>query len=184
MNRLPELDDLPTRKRRRLVLRALLRPTLTATALVTAYYVLPLDNAFSVGTAVKLVLGLLAVAVLFAWQTRSIAQSQYPRLKAAEALAVTFPLFILLFATTYFLMAGSQSASFTEPLTRTDAVYFTVTVFSTVGFGDIAPKTEPARLTVVLQMLGNLVLVGFAAHVLIGAVNAGLDRRKRQGQLG
>jgi hypothetical protein len=36
-------------------------------------------------------------------------------------------------------------------LTRTDALYFTVTVFSTVGFGDITAKTETARLVVTGQ---------------------------------
>ena len=51
------------------------------------------------------------------------------------------PLFLLLFASTYFLMERASAASFTQPLTRTDALYFTVTVFSTVGFGDISPKS-------------------------------------------
>jgi len=42
---------------------------------------------------------------------------------------------LLLFASTNFLMERASAASFTQPLTRTDALYFTVTVFSTVGFG-------------------------------------------------
>ena len=45
-------------------------------------------------------------------------------------------------------MATISASNFSEPLTRTGALYFTVTVFSTVGFGDITAKTEAARLVV------------------------------------
>ena len=40
----------------------------------------------------------------------------------------------------------SQAGTFTEPLTRTDAQYFTVTIFATVGFGDITAVTQTARV--------------------------------------
>ena len=56
-------------------------------------------------------------------------------------------------------MERASAASFTEPLTRTDALYFTVTVFSTVGFGDISPKSEAARVVLIVQMLADLVLL-------------------------
>jgi hypothetical protein len=54
-------------------------------------------------------------------------------------------------------------------LTRFDAVYFTVTVLATVGFGDIAAVTQTARILVTIQMLADLVLIGFVAKVLLGA---------------
>ena len=43
-----------------------------------------------------------------------------------------------------------------QPLTRADALYFAVTVFSTVGFGDITPESEAARVVLIVQMLGDL----------------------------
>ncbi|MEE1786336.1 potassium channel family protein [Streptomyces sp. SP17BM10] len=146
---------------------------------MAAYFLLPLDRPFGAATALGLIGGLLVVGALVVWQTRSIVRSPYPRLKAVEALATSVPLFILLFAAAYYLMARSQSVSFTQPLSRMDAVYFTVTVFSTVGFGDIVPTDEAARALVVLQMLGDLVFVGVAARVILGAVNVGLDRSNR-----
>ena len=73
-----------------------------------------------------------------------IAGSRYPGLRAAEALGLIIPLYLLLFASTYFLMERASAANFTQPLTRTDALYFSVTVFTTVGFGDIAAKSETA----------------------------------------
>jgi hypothetical protein len=76
---------------------------------------------------------------------RAIIRARYPALRTVEALAATVPLFLLLFASAYFTMARTNPASFsTHSLTRTDALYFTVTAFSTVGFGDITAVSQPA----------------------------------------
>ncbi len=97
-------------------------------------------------------------------------------MKAFEALGLIVPFYLLLFASTYFVMERASAASFTQPLTRTDALYFSVTVFSTVGFGDIAPKSEAARVLLTVQMLGDLALLGAGARVLLGAVRRGQQR--------
>ena len=66
-------------------------------------------------------------------------------LRAIEALAAAIPLFLLVFAAAYVKLDSTQAQAFSEPLSRTDALYFTITVFSTVGFGDITPSpTRPA----------------------------------------
>ena len=56
-------------------------------------------------------------------------------------------------------------------------MYFTVTVFSTVGFGDITAVSQPARLLVTSQMILDLVVLGLGIRVLVGAVEVG---RKQQ----
>lgn len=84
----------------------------------------------------------------------------YPALRAVEALGLLVPLFLLLFASTYFLIDRASTANFTQTLTRTDALYFMVTVFTTVGFGDISAKSETARVLVMLQMLADLAVLG------------------------
>ena len=53
---------------------------------------------------------------------RAIVGSRYPGLRAAEALGLILPLFLLLFASTYFVMERASAASITQPLTRTDAL--------------------------------------------------------------
>ena len=103
------------------------------------------------------------------WEVRAIAGSRYPGLRAAETLGLILPLFLVLFASTYFVMERASAASFTEPLTRTDALYFTVTVFSTVGFGDITAKSETARVVLIVQMLADLAFLGAGIRVLVGA---------------
>ncbi len=70
-------------------------------------------------------------------------------------------------------MERASAASFTEPLTRTDALYLTVTVFSTVGFGDITAKSEAARVVLIVQMLADLAFLGVGIRVLVGAVQRG-----------
>ena len=83
----------------------------------------------------------------------------------------TVPLFLLLFAWAYFTMANNNPANFNiHPLTRTDALYFTVTVFSTVGFGDIVAVSQPARLVVTVQMLLDLLVLGLVVRAFVGAV--------------
>ena len=60
---------------------------------------------------------------------------------------------------------------------KIDAMYFTVTVFSTVGFGDITAKSDLARTLVTVQMLVNLVVIGLVAKVIFGAVDTGVKKR-------
>ncbi|MBQ0885610.1 two pore domain potassium channel family protein [Streptomyces sp. RM72] len=156
------------------------RAVSVAVGLVTAYYLLPLDERLTAGTSVLLVCGLLVVLVVFCWEVRAIARSPHPRLRAVEGLAATLVLFLVLFAGSYYLLDRSAPGSFSEPLNRTDALYFTLTTFATVGFGDITARSQTGRVLTMVQMAGGLLLVGVAARVLASAVQAGLNRRRRE----
>ncbi|MEU5591911.1 potassium channel family protein [Streptomyces sp. NPDC020298] len=172
----------PGRRRhagRRAAVMAALRSLLTVAALVTAYYLLPLDDLHTAGALILLACGLLAVLLVFLWQVWAIMRSPHPRLKAVEALAATVALFLVLFAGAYYLMDRVVPGSFSEQLTRTDALYFTLTTFTTVGFGDITARSQGGRVLTMVQMTGGLLLVGGAARVLAGAVEAGLRRREK-----
>src|SRR4051794_37481764 len=149
----------PVPERRDLLL-GLAQTTVTVAGIVVLSYVLPLDHPFGGRTALVLVSGLLAVTLVVVYQVRAILRSGKPTLRAIEAVALSLPLFLLLFAVIYQILSSSDPRSFSEPLTRTDALYFVVTVFSTVGFGDIAPVTEVARVVTTVQMVGDLVLIG------------------------
>jgi voltage-gated potassium channel len=162
-------NELTSAKRRRLVGLALLRSLAATVVLVALYYLLPLDHIKNVPLA--LVAGLLILLAVTAWQVRAIIRARYPALRAIEALATTVPLFLLLFAAAYFTMATTNAANFsTHSLTRTDALYFTVTTFSTVGFGDITAVSQSARLVVTAQMILDLLALGLGIRVFVGAV--------------
>lgn len=162
---------------RRMVLWGLLRGALMSTLMLVVYYLVPLDRRLDIEAAIGLVVGLVAFVALVVWQVDAIARSERPRLRAFEAVAVSLPFLLVLFAATYFLIGSDQADSFTEPMTRTDALYFTVTVFATVGFGDIAPRTEAARVVTTIQMLVDLIALGVIARVILGAVRVGLRRQ-------
>lgn len=173
-----QYEDQPAPVRRRLVLRAVLRPLLLIIGLLLLYYLLPLVDRARVSTVVSLLLGLLVVTVLLAWQISKIKTARYPRLRAIEALSLSAPLFLLVFATVYFVTSQTSPHAFNRELSRTSALYFTVTIFSSVGFGDIVPATDLTRVMVMIQMIGDLVLVGIVARVIVGAVQSGLRRHE------
>jgi len=159
----------------------LLRALGSTVGLVAIYYLLPLDRT-SIPVAVgMLAVGLLALAGLVAFQVRSILRATFPALRAVGALATSVPLFLLLFAGTYYVMGGISQANFSEPLTRTDALYFTVTVFATVGFGDIVATTEGARVVVMGQMVAGIVIIGLGARIIVDAVKRGQQRQPEPG---
>ena len=165
------------RPSRRRVAQTVLRAVVSIVALVTLYSVLPLDHSTMAVTVTMLVIGLVGLVALVAFQVGTIVRSPYPALRAIEAFAVSVPFFLLLFAATYVGLANLSPNSFGGHLTQTDGLYFTVTVFSTVGFGDITAKTETARLVVTGQMLTDLIIYGVAIKVFVRAVKRGQQRK-------
>jgi voltage-gated potassium channel len=161
----------------RAIVVTLLRSCAAAGLLLLAYYRAPLDRPIDWSTGWLFVLALLLFAGVMVVSVRSIMRSDRPRLRAIRALGLGLPLLLVVFAATYCTVAGQQPDAFSEPLSRTDGIYFTVTVFATVGFGDITPVSELARVLVTIQMLVGLIAVGVIAKVVLGAVQVAVARR-------
>lgn len=175
----PEWEALPAGTRRRLAMTEVLRSALVALIIVTGYFLVPMSGRIELNGIVAVLGALAMVAALLAWQIRGILRSPYPGATAVGGLMVSVPLFLVTFASVYFVMAFRDPDSWSEPLTKLDALYFTVTVFATVGFGDIHAVSQMARAAATLQMVGGLVLVGVIARVVVAAVQEG---RRRQGK--
>lgn len=169
----PEI--LSGKKRWALISWGLLRAGATAALMVLLYYTLPLDRRSHAHLVVALLLGIVLLVATVSWQVRAIVRAAHPAIRATQALATTVALFLLVFAASYFVLGFQDPATFSEPLTRTDALYFTVTVFSTVGFGDITPDSQTVRLVVAVQMLLDLVVLGLGIQVILGAAKKGRD---------
>ena len=176
-NALPH--EMSRAERRRFIVRGLGRAVAMTIALVAVYFVVPLEWIDGVPVAVVLFIAPLVLLAVSVWQIRAVMKSPQPGLRGVEALAIIAPLYLLLFAVTYFLMAFNSPDTFTaEPLTRVDALYLTVTVFSTVGFGDISAASQPGRILVTIQMILNLIVLGAGVRLLTGAVKRGRDSHK------
>lgn len=155
----------------------LLLPLLCLSAEVVVYYALPLGGRFEAHTVLWLLLGIVAFAVLLFAQISRTTTAAHPRARAASAILTSLPIFLLVFAAAYYMTEQTTPGSFNESLSRTDAIYFATTVFSTVGFGDIVPKSETMRVVVMFQMVGDLVLIGVLGRVVVAAVGVGLARQ-------
>lgn len=70
---------------------------------------------------------------------------------------------ILVFSTIYFILSHSDTDEHFKGLNKNssmiDVFYFSVSVQSTVGFGDVYPKSKTAKLIVSLQQI--FIIIGF-----------------------
>lgn len=177
MSRQPLAELGPVRRHRALVHTAL-AITIHWVLITVTYYLAPFGAAASPGAAGRVVGALLLLLGVLTWQVRRIKTAELPGLRAIQALAVVIPLFLAVFAAIHLSLSRAPDSAYNVELNHTQALYFTVTVFATVGFGDITPTTDTARLVVTLQMLLDLVLLGAGVRVLTTAAKMGLARRQ------
>jgi hypothetical protein len=150
----------------------------TTALLLVVYALFPVSNITKRGEFVHLIVALVVLAAVIAWQIRSILRAEYPQLRAIEAVTVAIPVLIILFALLYLGLAQAHPENFSEPLTRAGSLYFTVTVLATVGFGDITARTDTARIVVTIQMLLDLAFIALLVRVFIYAAREGSTRRR------
>jgi voltage-gated potassium channel len=168
--------DLDRRETWVLARRATLRVVVVLAALFSAYYLLP---ARGTGRDVPwLLIALVLFALVVASQVPVIVRSRSPIIRALEALALAVPAFLLIFARSYLSYSLHDPGAFSEPLDRTGALYFTVTCFATVGFGDIVATSDPMRLLVSVQIMLDLVVLGAVVRLFASAARRGLSGRE------
>jgi hypothetical protein len=80
------------------------------------------------------------------------------------------------FAVAYAFVSRANPGAFTgKRLDLLSAVYFSVVTAATVGYGDIAPVSEAARMLVVAEILCSLIYGIFFFSVLAGGIR---ERRR------
>lgn len=168
------LHDLDKADRRRVIIFAIARLIAFSVVVLTLYFLIPVggfNDAAPAAAWIRLAAVVLAFFAVLAIQLRLILVAHIPRVRAAAAVAETMLMFLCLFALLYTSMSITSAAAFSEPLSRTDALYFTTSTFATVGFGDIAPVSQLARGVVSVQMiadLGALLLIAKVAFFAAG----------------
>lgn len=141
-------------------------------SLVTVYFLLPLDGLGPhrpVLSWTVFVLVLAAVAALILRQIHEVLTDR-PDTRPGLAIPVLMALSVLVFAGGYYVLSR-HPGEITGLSTRVDALYFTLVTLATIGYGDITPHGQSARVVTVLQILYTF--------VFLTAAGAALSRRVR-----
>jgi voltage-gated potassium channel len=171
--RVAELD----RKRRHAAtVRSFTRIAIAWTLLTGLYFVIPFNGLQHGDAFVRLAISLAVFIGAAVWELVQTERAELPEFRAITALGVLTPLFIVLYSGVYLVVSNAKPASFSVRLDHYKALYFMITTLSTVGYGDITPATNTARMLVCAQMLLDLILIGSIVRVLAGAAKRGLDR--------
>ena len=166
--------ELDRRQRRREIIETTIAVVATWVLLLAIYYLVPFTHLTSGQSVSRLVLGIAAFGAVLAWQLHRVKNADYPGLRAVQALGGAIPLFLVAFAAGYLSLSHADVTHFSEPLDHTPALYLTVTIFSTVGFGDITPEGDLALIVVSIQMILDLVVIGAVVRLLTTAAKGGL----------
>jgi hypothetical protein len=158
------------------VRRSAVRCVVVVISLFAAFALLPFRGEYWwIGAAVGATL-LATTVPLAVSRLRKVLTSDRPGFEAAEALVQLVVMLITGFAAVLYAMNrnGTQVSGLD---TRVDAIYFVVTTLSTVGYGDIYASSQAARMVVTVQILFNLLFVGVAVRVFIGAARRRVSER-------
>lgn len=89
---------------------------------------------------------------------------------------IRFRLQILLVLLLVLMLTGSVGFMKTEGLSLTDAIYFSVVTVTTVGYGDITPKTEAGKFLALILIITG---VGTFLGVVANSTEMLLNRREK-----
>lgn len=137
---------------------ALLAPA--TAALVAAYFLLPAGSLGPRRPILSWALFLAALVLIAVLLLRHIRDAllNRPHTRPAAALVLLMCLTVLVFATAY-LSLSRHPGEFHGLHTHLDALYFTFVTLATVGYGDITPHGQSARLATLLQIAYTLVFL-------------------------
>lgn len=152
---------------------AIVRVLLVLMALLTIYEFLPVPDTTSVWAVFgSLTLLLLIWLVVVLRQVLKLRKSNQPIIEVSSSLVLTLILLVISFSLTYLMIATAYPHAFSEPINKPAALYFSMTVTSTVGFGDIVPVSDLARHVVTFQMFLNLLWLGFVLNAITTVAKA------------
>jgi len=152
--------------RRKIILTAL-----TALIPLAAFFVIPLDD--RLGKVLAVVLVVCAAAALLPLslrQARRVLHSEQPLFDATRSIVSGLVFLITAFSVAYYVLGTAYEDQINGIETKLDALYFTVTILATVGFGDVTATGQAARAVVTAQMIVNLAVLAVSLRVVSWAL--------------
>jgi hypothetical protein len=138
---------------------------------MVVYFVLPLED--EVGRVFALILVVVAAASLIPISIRQaglVLRSADPLFDAVRCIVSAVVFLVVAFSAAYYVLGTGYDDEIHGIETKLDAVYFTVTILATVGFGDITADGQVARGLVTAQMVVNLAVLAVALRVVSWAL--------------
>lgn len=133
-------------------------------AILVLYFVVPVD---AQRAPVGVLLGvLLSAAALMGVVAVVVAEARGARRLEARHFIIVLEVAVVVFAFVYYLIATHDAGQFTGLGTRIDALYFSTVTAATVGYGDIHPTGQSARVVVTVHILFNIVFIAGIVNLL------------------
>lgn len=138
------------------------RPFWTFVGLLVAYYAFPLrwraDSLVADAMSLLVTVGSLAlVGTVMVKELGSVRKGLPGR--SVRVLAMLLILLVMAASLTFFLLDQIRPGEVTGLDTRTDALYFTLSTMTTVGYGDVHAEGQIARALVCVMIVFNIVVV-------------------------
>lgn len=153
-----------------------------AAVIVAAYLAIPMPQVDDPPWLVLLTIIVVSVVYVLAgvWALVRITHSAHPLRTGVMALVVMVTAVVVIFALAYVALSVDDVGNFNVPLDKVSALYFTMTILTTVGFGDIHAQTHAAMIAVMVQMVASLTLITTLGRVLVEATRRATRRRYGQ----
>ena len=171
----PAEEPLPAQEARvssKLPVRKFVLMLLTVMIPMAVYFVVPLDD--ELGKVVALVVVVLSAASLIPLSIRQaglVLRSTDPLFDAMRCIVSAVVFLVVSFSAAYYVLGTAYEHEVQGLETKLDAVYFTVTILATVGFGDISATGQFARGLVTMQMVVNFAVLAVALRVVTWALH-------------
>ncbi len=152
--------------------------------LLVIYYGLPISAHDPRALAFAVPATLLGVIVL-AWAIVGQVNQHLRGDSGADVagLILLLELVVVVFALSFYTLDRAAPDQIAGLSTRTDALYFTLSTVSTVGFGDIHAVDQLARGIVCIQLVFNLIFVAALGSTLAREVRARREQARRSGDV-
>ena len=147
--------------------------------MLVVFYAVPVSTQTSTErTVLAVLLTLLGIAAL-AWAIVTQLRRQLrSRSEDVHTLVLLLVLVAIVFALGFYILEEHLPGQLNGVSTRTDALYFTMSTLTTVGYGDVHATGQIARGLVILQLVFNGIFVGALVSTAVGII------RSRAPQLG
>ncbi|MET0999878.1 MAG: potassium channel family protein [Marmoricola sp.] len=154
-----------------------MRLLLGVLGMLVVFYAVPVNTQASPGrAAISVVLTLLGIAAL-AWAiVEQLRRQLHSRSEDIHTLVMLLVLVAMVFALGFFVLEEHSPGQVSGIATRTDALYFTMSTLTTVGYGDVHAEGQLARGLAIVQLVFNAVFVGALVSTVVGTIRSRAPR--------